>query len=161
MTISSSLGPGCTADRSRTGSAERGLPVGRIEIRWSALRPAPDRPCGARAPVTSRTNFVLVVRPVDEQHVLLEGWLETPAGLQNVLPRRPASCAIERDGDLLHLDVDRNGRRVLALTIEEGIEGRLRYVAARPCLARAGLAPGSCDPPVARVAAMEQDVTSA
>jgi hypothetical protein len=150
--------------------SEGRLPESPIEIRWSAIRPvATDERTDARAPFTACSAFVLLVQALDEQHVLLETWLESPAGSRTVLERQPAKCSIVPDGNLLHLDVERNGRRVLALTLEEQALGRRngrdgggrpRY-AATTLLAQAGFTAGSYDPPTARVVAAARDAASA
>ena len=131
-----------------------------IEVRWSAvLAPARgDTPAEGRQGPERRAAFVLTLQPVDEEHALLEGWLETPAGMRNVVARQPVGWEVSGDGDLIHVDARIDGARVLALSCAPADGGSLYARCA--LLGQAGFAPGRYDPPTARLVRPEADVAA-
>ena len=142
------------------------LAAGGVQVRWSAVVAGDgDRPASLTGALRPRPiAFVVTLQSFDENHALLEAWLDTPAGLRNTFRRQPVTCAVTLEEGFIHVDAHLDGQRLIALSFAHpGANDRhQRALYARtPLLAEAGLAPGAYDPPTARLLAPEQDLASA
>jgi hypothetical protein len=134
----------------------------RIEVRWSAIITSSSKlfqpAANARSAAHSRVGFVIALDLVSDRRGMIEAWLETPSGPRPILRRQPVRCATRIQGRLLHVDAHLDDQRVLALSLKPANE--IMY-ARSPLPAEAGFAPGSCDPPTARILAAEPGAASA
>ena len=158
----------------------------RLEVRWTAVvAAARDRlgVCDSHGRGHARVGFVISVEPVDENHALLEAWLETPKGSRSVLRRQPARYEFACANLLVHFDAVLDGRRVVALSMAaksvcpdghgspawsdetwRGAGGPQRdgvLYAWSPLPGEIGLGPGAYDPPQARLLPARQDAATA
>ncbi len=135
-----------------------------IRLQWTAVvAAAKDRldVCSAETRGMHRIRFVLALQLVNEQHAVIEAWLETPKGVRSVMKRQPVTCEVIFDSHsskMIHIDARLEGRRIITLTMGE--DHRLIY-ARSSLLEDAGFTPGACDPPTARLLQANQDAASA
>ena len=136
----------------------------RIELRWTAVvSEANDRlkACAASRLSLCRVTFVIALLHINEQHAILEAWLETPSGRRTIITRRTVACEVAFDGTLLHIDAYLDSRRIVALSMAPDDPHQHLLYAQSPLPSEAGLGPGACDPPTAGLHAIERDAASA
>jgi hypothetical protein len=136
-----------------------------IELRWTSVQSAWSQPlveCDHEERLNCRAEIVLSLHFVDHGHALIEVWLHASRSdkrAKRLLKRRPATCVVTQADGMLHVDASLDGRRALALSIDDEAD-RLSY-AQCPLLADLGFPGGTYHPPTWRRVEAERSVASA
>lgn len=122
---------------------------GRFELRWTRLLHHTFETPGTTDIAIRHEPQTLVVsiQVLADDRAMLESWHERSTDRRPVLIRTMVHCRRVIDGELLHLDCEHDGRRLLALTLNA--EDEVIY-ARSTLLADVGFAGGSFDPPTLR-----------
>ncbi|UCD75235.1 MAG: hypothetical protein JSV91_15810 [Phycisphaerales bacterium] len=138
-------------------------PVHRVvEVRWASVQPlSVDRAHSAVGKGSScqRHEVVLELQIIDDEHAMLEMWIQTPARRKQVVPRRLARCEVTEDGEMTHIDARLDGWRAAAISI--GDDDRLVYARSDLLTEEAGLAGGAYHPPTLTCRLADPDAATA
>ena len=99
---------------------------GRFELRWTRLlHHSFESPATADVAVRHEPQaLVLAIHVLADDCAMLESWHERSTDRRPLLTRQTVQCRRVIDGELLHLDCERDGRRLLALTLNVGDSSR-------------------------------------
>ncbi|MCZ6834870.1 MAG: hypothetical protein O7G85_03775 [Planctomycetota bacterium] len=136
-----------------------------LEIRWSSLvHPRFESGNLSGAPRQGdmakpyHVILTLGIHLIEQDHVVLEAWVEGPKGRHTIFSRQPLSCQAKFADGMLHLDCVNKDQRLLALTLNK--DDTIVY-AQSDLLEQAGFKGGSFDPPSIRRLSAQRDAASA